>query len=297
MKGLKTIGLTVLTVGLLGLRAEAQQYYGYTVAQNQLTSLATVLAASAVGQPPGCAPAIPQNCVTLTSIGCNVTPCTPPNIDCPPSGGASHTICIVYCDQPPTTGPITLTITRNYYLPINIRNNQPPNVQPVDLKYQWQPIHYLVNDQGQPIDKNGNVLKNPDGLIPPPGTSPTYSAPVVPSPQRGASTTNTPADVLVSTPPASSSPADPAPAPPAPVVAPTAPAPAPPAAPTTTAANPPAAPPAPQVKTPEKRWVWLNYERVYGYGYQRADGYWVIDEGSRRATLPTAAMTTTASVR
>ena len=57
---------------------------------------------------------------------------------------------------------------------------------------------------------------------------------------------------------------------------------------------------------PEKRWVWLEKQKVFGFGYQGADGYWVIDQGSKRPTLPegqaaanappaAAAVTTTAS--
>jgi hypothetical protein len=54
-----------------------------------------------------------------------------------------------------------------------------------------------------------------------------------------------------------------------------------------TSTAPAAAPAAPE--QPAKKWVYLTYEKVWGFGYQRADGYWVIDEGSRRATPPAAA--------
>ncbi|WZO99378.1 hypothetical protein EP7_000984 [Isosphaeraceae bacterium EP7] len=40
--------------------------------------------------------------------------------------------------------------------------------------------------------------------------------------------------------------------------------------------------------SPAKQWIWLSAEGVYGYGYQRTDGYWEIDAGSRSATLPQA---------
>ena len=56
----------------------------------------------------------------------------------------------------------------------------------------------------------------------------------------------------------------------------------------------PAAPmapaPAPVVaveKAAEKRWIWLPAQKVYGYGFQRADGLWVIDEGTKRPAPPT----------
>ncbi|MDR3639629.1 MAG: hypothetical protein P4L84_37865 [Isosphaeraceae bacterium] len=291
MMRLRMIGLAVLTVGLLGVRSEAQEYYGYTVAQNQLAMLTPGLAASAVGcVPPGCTPSTPPGCVTLPTIGCAITPCPPPTYICPPSGGVTHGICYVYCDQPPTWQPITYTITRNYYVPIYIQNNQPPNVLPVNLNYQWQPIHYLSDKDGNPIDKDGKLLPNPPGLIPKPGTGVPYSAPVAPSSQQGADASKAPAGPVVSTPANDKPPVDLAPA--APATATTTPAPEAPAAPATAQAN-----------TPAKRWVWLNYERVYAYGYQRADGYWIIDEGSRRPTLPatttqpTTAPTVTASSR
>jgi hypothetical protein len=33
---------------------------------------------------------------------------------------------------------------------------------------------------------------------------------------------------------------------------------------------------------PKKQWVWLKSQNCWGYGYQRADGLWVIDPGSKR---------------
>lgn len=70
----------------------------------------------------------------------------------------------------------------------------------------------------------------------------------------------------------------------------------------------PAAPAAPVVareNSPAKRWVWLAKQEVYGFGFQRQDGLWVIDPASKRPTLPegemvqptstTAAVTDTAS--
>jgi uncharacterized protein YkwD len=47
---------------------------------------------------------------------------------------------------------------------------------------------------------------------------------------------------------------------------------------------PPAAPaPAAAAAAPAKQWVWLTSQGVWGFGYQRADGLWVIDPGSKRA--------------
>lgn len=34
--------------------------------------------------------------------------------------------------------------------------------------------------------------------------------------------------------------------------------------------------------SPAKRWVWLSKQSVWGYGYQREDGLWVIDPGTKR---------------
>jgi hypothetical protein len=44
----------------------------------------------------------------------------------------------------------------------------------------------------------------------------------------------------------------------------------------------------PVVTTPAKQWVWLSKQGVWGYGYQREDGLWVIDPGSKRAPAPQA---------
>ncbi len=108
----------------------------------------------------------------------------------------------------------------------------------------------------------------------PPGTS---QCPHVPtgssqqgSPQAGASVKPTPASPLLN-----------AAAPPAPEV--------------------PAAPAVAQENVPTKRWVWLQKQSLYGFGFQRQDGLWVIDPTSKRANLPegdagTTASTTAASV-
>ena len=34
---------------------------------------------------------------------------------------------------------------------------------------------------------------------------------------------------------------------------------------------------------PAKQWVWLRKQVCWGFGYQRADGLWVIDPGTKRA--------------
>lgn len=54
------------------------------------------------------------------------------------------------------------------------------------------------------------------------------------------------------------------------------------------AAAPATPEPAPvaQANTPAKQWVWLQAQGLYGFGYQRPDGRWVIDPNSKRPTLP-----------
>ena len=39
-------------------------------------------------------------------------------------------------------------------------------------------------------------------------------------------------------------------------------------------------------RAPAKRWVWLAKQGVYGFGFQRQDGLWVVDPSSKRPTLP-----------
>jgi hypothetical protein len=292
MKSFRLLGMSAMfaaVLGALGPRAEAQQFYGFRASPDQL---ATLLASLATAQtPPGCAPLLPK-------FGCDITPTTPPTLTCPPDLlPVTQQICIILCDQKPP-GPVDLTITKNVFLPVVIKNNTPPNVLPVNIKVQWQPIHFLANEKGQPIDQAGNVLPNDPKVVPPApaGVNPSsHSGVAAPSPQSSnaatapgtalASTAAGPGTAPVSTAVVSTQPVAPAPAPTT-------------TAPGTTAS---AAPATVQANAPTKQWVWLSYEGVYGYGYQRADGYWIIDEGSRTKTLPTAstapaaAPTTTAS--
>ena len=43
---------------------------------------------------------------------------------------------------------------------------------------------------------------------------------------------------------------------------------------------------------PAKQWVWLKTQGLWGYGYQRADGYWIVDPGSKRTPGQVAAQRT-----
>jgi cysteine-rich secretory family protein len=42
----------------------------------------------------------------------------------------------------------------------------------------------------------------------------------------------------------------------------------------------------PAAAAPRKQWVWLKSQELWGYGYQRSDGLWVIDPGSKRKAAP-----------
>jgi len=71
----------------------------------------------------------------------------------------------------------------------------------------------------------------------------------------------------------------------------------PPPPPATAAAAPAAAPvaaPVAEANTPAKRWIYLAKQGVYGYGFQRPDGFWVIDPNSKRPTSPEGATTVAA---
>ncbi len=48
----------------------------------------------------------------------------------------------------------------------------------------------------------------------------------------------------------------------------------------------PAAPAVAQENPPAKRWVWLEKQSLFGFGFQRKDGLWVIDPASKRPSLP-----------
>ncbi len=48
----------------------------------------------------------------------------------------------------------------------------------------------------------------------------------------------------------------------------------------------PAAPAVAAEISPERRWVWLPKQSLFGFGFQRHDGLWVIDPASKRPNLP-----------
>ena len=266
-------GFAIIALGIFVPRVEAQQnsYYGYNGAGGQLATLA---AQASMGQtPPGCA-GMPSGCVVM--YGCQITvTCPPTPYTCPPYGGGTADVCKFLCDQPPyNPNPITLTIYKNYYVPFYVKNNTPPNVQAVNFDVKYREIHYLSDEYGNAIDKDGKPLLNPDGVIPKPGTpiSNYAPAPAMPSRQSAALPSPSSPGSMVSAP---------AEAPTAPVSMATA---------TPTPSTPVAAQAVPAAAT-AKQWVWLRKEGVYGFGYQRTDGLWVIDEGSRQASKPIAGTT------
>jgi hypothetical protein len=191
--------------------------------------------------------------------GCHVEVCPPPschNVNLPVPGleNPSCQNAYVIVTEAPPQQPQTITVFRNHYVPIRIVTKPTP-VVPVNIVVKWREIHYLCDC--------------------PPGSS---QCPHVPtgSPQQGSPQAGSP----------QASSADPKTAPTTAVVA----APAAPATPATPVASAaPATPAAPAVvpeNPPAKRWVWLQKQGLFGFGYQRTDGLWVIDPASKRPTPP-----------
>jgi cell division septation protein DedD len=170
----------------------------------------------------------------------------------------------LYSEMPPAHTYVD--IWRNHYIPVRVTivPKTPEGIRSFDVRVNYREVHVLCDQQGNPLPapQAAAVLKElekqyasnaPAG----PATAPAAPAAASPSPSEAA-------------PPLTSTPSAPAPKPAA------APDQAPAAAPTATATAP---------ATPQKQWVWLAQEGVYGYGHQRSDGFWEIDSGSRRPTL------------
>jgi len=192
-----------------------------------------------------------QGC-QVERLGCNVYICPPPachapNIQLPPRENPTcQNAYVLESDLPPWKPTAPITVYRNHYVPIKV-NHIPTNVQPVDILVKWREIHYLCDCA--------------------PGTS---QCPHIPSgsPQQGSPQSGSPqADATV------------VPTPNSPLLTASAPA-------TPTAPPAPAAPAVAQENPPAKRWVWLQKQGVFGFGFQRQDGLWVIDPASKRANLP-----------
>jgi hypothetical protein len=126
----------------------------------------------------------------------------------------------------------------------------------VNFQVNWREVHVLCDSQGVPYPpaKASAILKElTESLAKASKDGATQAAPPVPT----ATPNSTPATPAAPAEPVQAS--APAPAAPAPTQA--------------------------QATAPPKQWVWLAQEGVYGYGYQRTDGLWEIDAGSRRPAL------------
>jgi hypothetical protein len=207
-----------------------------------------------------CYPPGPGTCQP-SYYGCDVTvcpcPCSNPGDICnkiqnqiPPIKGLPGGVqpCVIVTECPPTTPPVTIDIYRNCYVPIYITaQGTPTNVTPVNINVKWREVHYLSDAQGNPITQQ-QAQAAIDAAC---GTAGAGVIGAYGTPQGMAAPQAAPAP-------------HPAAAPPAPPV-------------------PQAGLPA---QAPAMRWVFLTKQNVWGYGYQRADGLWVIDPASKRATPP-----------
>ncbi len=211
------------------------------------------------------------------------TPGTQPS--CPPYTQYPATPCYdTLCHDSAT---VTQKIVLNRYYPvyIHLKDNHYTGVQ---IEECWKPLCVLCSTT-KPCPKHAN---GQGGDLPSPvdpnaaGAAPVPVAPSVPTgaPQTSAGTPSAAALAQAAAPTA----AQPAPmtvAQPAPAAA----TPAPSAAPAQTPVSTPdqtTAPTVAQATGPQKRWVYLTSQKVWGLGYQRADGNWVIDSGSMRSAPP-----------
>lgn len=309
------IAVAAMAFGVEGSRAIAQQpqqpqhqgYYGYPSSQ----------APSPQGPNYTCYPN-PPACYPAPRVGCNITICPCP---CSSSGWnlgnippirtpSCYNAPTVYSELPPNE--YTIPIYRNCYVPIKIQTT-PSRYPGVNLQVKWREVHVVCDAAGNPLNDQQvqdliRKLEGQYGMAAPQGQFPEGQAPQGQFPQgqgpqgqfpqgqghvdhsQGAAPQDQGQPGAPPQPQPQPQP-DPAAEPPA------APQPAPAPAPgtadlTTPGTNPamsqpahaPVAEPAP-ANTPAKQWIWLPYEGVYGYGYQRADGYWEIDPNSRRKTL------------
>jgi hypothetical protein len=163
----------------------------------------------------------------------------------------------LYSENPPEHKYVD--IWRNHYVPVKVVVVQqtPKGVSSFDVRVNYREVHVLCDQHGNPLPapQAAAVLKELEKQL-------ASTAPAGPGAPAAA---NPPASEAA--PPIPSAPAATAPNPAA-------------------AANqPPAAGQTTAAAAPAKQWVWLTQEGVYGYGYQRADGYWEIDPDSRRPTL------------
>ena len=173
-------------------------------------------------------------------------------------------VCELVSEYPPQDKRY-VDIWRNHYIPVKvvIKPYYPQGVTSFDVRVNYREVHVLCDERGTPIPptKVSAVLKELEQQY-------ANNAPGGPATAPAAPATS----------PSSSEAAPP--------ITSTFPAPAP--SPAATPIQAPATQPATAAAAPamaQKQWVWLVQEGLYGYGYQRADGLWEIDPGSRRATF------------
>jgi hypothetical protein len=249
-------------------QASPQSYGGYASPQAPPGP-----GSSACYPTPGC-----QN----VKYGCTVTVCTCPcqtNYNCqeilskipqihtPPTCQEAQ-VCTIIDEGPPTAPPVCIPIYRNCYVPIKVVTQPGPGpnvITPVNIQVNWREVHVLCGSDGKPLSsaQTAQIIKD---------LSEQLARGEAPNAGQGAAPTAPHASAVNPSPSAPSQ---------AQAVAPTQNAPVQASAPTPT----PYAPVLAQATEPQKQWVWLAQEGVYGYGYQRTDGLWEIDAGSRRTTL------------
>jgi hypothetical protein len=163
---------------------------------------------------------------------------------------------------------VCIPIYRNCYVPIKVVTQPGPGpnqITPVNIQVNWREVHVLCDSKGVPIPgpRASEIIKQLSEQLAKADAPKDGAAAVAPAASPHA------ADAA----PAAPAGAQPAPATPAADVQANVPAASAPAATTT------------QATAPQKQWVWLAQEGVYGFGYQRTDGLWEIDAGSRRTSL------------
>jgi hypothetical protein len=258
-------GIAACAIGLTGSTADAQTpqasgQYGYS------------------GPTPS--PQYPGGVPCHEVAGCNVVvgcPATHPNVPAQINQQLER-----FTENPPTcqeanvqhltlyteTAPAHryVDIWRNHYIPVRVTvvPKTPQGVSSFDVRVNYREVHVLCDSQGNPLPASqaAAVLKELEKQL-------ASNAPAGPATTPAAPTAAAPA-ASEAAPPAPSAPAAPA------------------STPTAAGNQAPAAQPAATAAAPaepQKQWVWLSQEGVYGFGYQRADGLWEIDPGSRRPTL------------
>ena len=247
------VAIVASSHGVAAQTPQAQpQYYGYTNQQAPMASPQGGMPCQACQACHGCQMPPPPDCQP-EKCGCNVV---------------DHRVA---CQNPaPIPMPGFETCQNSCQNAILIESECAPD-QPATwvtvYRNHYVPIKVVnrpANHQVRPVNiviKTREVHYLCDcapGVECPHGPPPTPQKNPMPMPQTGAVPTNPAPDAQMT----SATPA--APAPVAPVQA------------------------APTPAQPAKTWVYLTAEKLYGYGYQRADGYWIIDPGNRRTTLPTA---------